>query len=297
MFKHLGTFAVLAVCLFAIAIVMGGCGPDDPPVEEDPIKFVSADPADGSTIQPDATITVTFNRAPDGRSNALLGVDPDEETGRFGNAVTTGNTMTITGYSNGDPFDAGHLKIEILASGVAGTLVTLNYTVEGPPPPPKEKTFKEQLEGEWSITKGALSNGSIVPDITDELAQAGWFVIPSRFFYNRLQFDSSGKVVLIYYVQYVNAIPRVGVDIPKLELTYTLKGSYAISDDSGTSATMTLSFADLALDVKPGNGNWVLPRDLINGGPLADFLGDVLNKERVSINGDELRLGQIIATN
>ena len=27
MLKHLGTFAVLAVCLFAIAIVMGSCGP------------------------------------------------------------------------------------------------------------------------------------------------------------------------------------------------------------------------------------------------------------------------------
>ena len=27
MFKHLGTFALLAVCLFAIAIVMVGCGP------------------------------------------------------------------------------------------------------------------------------------------------------------------------------------------------------------------------------------------------------------------------------
>ena len=25
MFKHLGTFAILAVCLFAIVIVMGGC--------------------------------------------------------------------------------------------------------------------------------------------------------------------------------------------------------------------------------------------------------------------------------
>ena len=25
MFRHLGTFAVLAVCLFAIVIVMGGC--------------------------------------------------------------------------------------------------------------------------------------------------------------------------------------------------------------------------------------------------------------------------------
>ena len=31
MFKRLGIFAILAVCLFAIVIVMGGCDPDDPP--------------------------------------------------------------------------------------------------------------------------------------------------------------------------------------------------------------------------------------------------------------------------
>ena len=31
MFKHLGRFSVLAVCLFAIVIVMGGC--DDPPID------------------------------------------------------------------------------------------------------------------------------------------------------------------------------------------------------------------------------------------------------------------------
>ena len=281
MFKRLGRFAVLAVCLFAIAIVMGGCNGDDPPiVEDDLLEFVSVDPPDGSTIQPDATVTVTFNRAiePDDGVYSFMGRDPDGDSTETGDRVITGSTMTIT-RSGAHPFDAGYLKVEI--QWYAGR-VTLNYTVEGSPPPsPKEKTFKEQLEGTWSITKGALSDGSIVPAVTDEFGQAGWFVIPSLFFYNSLRFDSSGGVVLIYYFQYVNAIPRVGVNLPKLELTYTLKGSYAIADDSGTSATMTLSFADLALDVKPGNGNWVLPKDLINGGPLADFLGDVLNKERV----------------
>ena len=34
MFKRLGTFAVLAVCLFAIAMVMVGCGRDDPPIDK-----------------------------------------------------------------------------------------------------------------------------------------------------------------------------------------------------------------------------------------------------------------------
>ena len=39
MFKRLGTFAVLAVCLFAIVIVMGGCNRDDPPPDK-PIEIV-----------------------------------------------------------------------------------------------------------------------------------------------------------------------------------------------------------------------------------------------------------------
>ena len=37
-FKQLGTFAVLAVCLFAIVIVMGGCGTDNNGKGTDPIK-------------------------------------------------------------------------------------------------------------------------------------------------------------------------------------------------------------------------------------------------------------------
>ena len=35
MFRHLGRFSVLAVCLFAIVIVMVGCGPDE---EETPME-------------------------------------------------------------------------------------------------------------------------------------------------------------------------------------------------------------------------------------------------------------------
>ena len=83
MFRYLGRFAVLAVCLFALAMV--GCGTDDPPVEEEPIKFVSADPVEGSTIQNNATITVTFDGIPEGL----------KVTG--GSAVPGGKTVTIAG--------------------------------------------------------------------------------------------------------------------------------------------------------------------------------------------------------
>ena len=114
MFKQLGRFGVLAVCLFVIAMV--GCGPDDPPVEEDPIKFVSADPAEGSTIQNDATITVTFDGTPEGL----------KVTG--GTAIPGGKTVSIAG-----PFAAGPL---VLGLQWEGDGVVLSYTVAEPPPPP-----------------------------------------------------------------------------------------------------------------------------------------------------------------
>ena len=114
MLKYFVIFIVLVICLFALMLVMGGCGPDDPPVEEDPIKFVSADPADGSTIQNDATITVTFDGTPEGL----------KVTG--GTAIPGGKTVSIAG-----PFAAGPLVLGLQWEGEA---VILSYTVEVPIP-------------------------------------------------------------------------------------------------------------------------------------------------------------------
>ena len=112
MLKHLGTFAILAVCLFAIAIAMGSCNREEPLVEA--IQFLSADPADGSTIQNNATITVTFNGTPEDL----------QVTG--GTATPGGETVTIAGL-----FNAGPLALGLQWEGEA---VTLNYTVEEPIP-------------------------------------------------------------------------------------------------------------------------------------------------------------------
>lgn len=126
MFRHLGRFVVLAVCLFALAMV--GCG-GDPPVEEDPIKFVSANPVDGSTIEAGATITVTFDGIPEGL----------QVTG--GSAVPGGKTVTIAG-----PFAAGPL---VLGLQWEGDGVVLSYTVAEPPAaiidvdPPEGSTIGE----------------------------------------------------------------------------------------------------------------------------------------------------------
>ena len=130
MFRYLGRFAVLAVCLFALAMV--GCGTDDPPVEEEPIKFVSASPVEGSTIQNDATITVTFDGVPEGL----------KVTG--GSAVPGGKTVSIAG-----PFAAGPL---VLGLQWEGDGVVLSYTVEEPPAaiidvsPPEGSTIRASEE-------------------------------------------------------------------------------------------------------------------------------------------------------
>ena len=126
MLKQLGTFAILTVCLFAIA--MGSCNREEPLVEA--IQFLSADPADGSTIQNNATITVTFNGTPEGL----------QVTG--GTATPEGETVTIAG-----PFAPGPLALGLQWEGEA---VTLNYTVEVPPPP----------EGMVLIPAGSFQMGS-----------------------------------------------------------------------------------------------------------------------------------------
>ena len=96
MFRHLGRFAVLALCLFLLAIVMGmeSCE-DDPPIEADPeVRVVSASKTPGSTVIPGTTIVLTFNGTP-------TGVSVNQ-----GTATVTGNTVTLSGL-----FQLGDLVI------------------------------------------------------------------------------------------------------------------------------------------------------------------------------------------
>jgi hypothetical protein len=79
------------------------------------VNFASVNPPSGSTIKPDATITVTFDAAP-----GEVAVNP-------GTATTAGQTVTISG-----PFSAGSLNLGLTwADGFR----VLNYTVTAPKPP------------------------------------------------------------------------------------------------------------------------------------------------------------------
>ena len=85
----------LLVCL-CCAFGINGCGGDEEEVEEVKVEFVSASPAPGSTLEPDATISLTFDGTP-------TGVSVDK-----GIATVTGNTVTISG-----PFRLGDLDLVV----------------------------------------------------------------------------------------------------------------------------------------------------------------------------------------
>ena len=187
MLRYFVIFIILAICLFALMLVMGGCGTDDPPVEEDPIQFVSASPAEGSTIQNDATITVTFDGIPEGL----------QVTG--GTATPGGKTVTIAG-----PFAAGPL---VLGLQWEGDGVVLSYTVEEPPAaivgvdPPEGSTISQY--GDIWITfdsppaKVWVIPGSAEVDVEDNIVniygsfdsgplelKIGWDGVEHTFHYN-----------------------------------------------------------------------------------------------------------------
>ena len=101
-FHKLSCILLIVTCFF-----IAGCGDDvEPPP---PVNFVSVDPPSGSTIAPDATITVTFDAA-----LSEVSVNP-------GTATTAGRTVIISG-----PFSAGSLNLGL--TWVDGFRV-LNYTV------------------------------------------------------------------------------------------------------------------------------------------------------------------------
>ena len=199
MFKRLGRFAVLAVCLFAIVIVMVGCGGDD---------------------------------------------DPPPITGGGG--------------------------------GGGGQV----------------KTFKQQLtEGSWRIMVGTdgTSLDAEAQAMADEIA-GGPGLLKGTMSQNSLRFDdASGKLTWILGFK----ISDRAAPADTLEMIITLKGPYFISEDLGSSATMTLAITEAAAEMKVLGADVNVPAEVQQ--ELADqFLGEVAEDSRASINGDQLRIGQML---
>ena len=169
--------------------------------------------------------------------------------------------------------------------------------VETLPEETKEKTFKEQLvAGQWRAVELDVKNGlRRDPD----LAAKDWadtftrkFGVPytGRVSRNSLRFEDSGKVVIILGFAFI-ADPA----LPELGLIVTLKGSYQIAVDLGSSATVTLSITEIVWDVKPDAADARLEQLEFNiNDELGGVPGEVIGNGRGSIDGGQLRLGSRI---
>ncbi len=167
-FKRL-SFLLLTVTCFLIA----GCDflePTDSTVPSATVGFVSVDPPNGSTIEPDATITVTFDAF------------PGEVAVNQGTVTMAGQTVSISG-----PFSVGPLSLSISwADGVQ----RLTYTVDDPTP-----------EGMVSIPAGEFQMGSNDPEAFND-EQPVHTVYVDAFFMDKYE------VTNLEYQKFVLANPR-----------------------------------------------------------------------------------------
>ena len=166
-------FSVLVLVIISLlSVSIGGCDSDEE-VKPAPVRFVAADPPSGSTIQPDATITITFDDAP---NNVV--VNP-------GRATTAGRrTVEIAG-----PFTAGAVTIAISWDGGSHAV---NYTVVVPEP---------GTEGMVRIPAGEFEMGSNDPE-ADKDEQPVHTIYVDAFYMDQ------HEVTNLEYQQFVLANPR-----------------------------------------------------------------------------------------
>lgn len=160
------------------------------------------------------------------------------------------------------------------------------------PPPIEKKSFKTQLvEGSWRtvVSTAGVALDEVTQKLADGFTQIVRKPLTGRVSQNSLRFENSGKVVMIYGIE----LSPVNDPADMLEFVYTFKGSYWISEDSGSSATTTLSFTEDALNIKPENeALYLIKTDYEE---KSNPPGDVITDERVSINENQLRLGRLVA--
>ena len=163
--------SLVLVMLGVLSLSMGGCTREEE--KPDPVKFILANPPNGSQIQPDATVSVIFDGMP---VNAAV---------TAGTAKTVGQTVTVSG-----PFAVGPLNLTISWRGGARML---NYTVNDPVP-----------EGMALDSRGRVSDGQRRRGRNDEQ--------PVHTVYVDAFFMDEHEVTNLEYKRFVLANPRWGKD-------------------------------------------------------------------------------------
>ena len=139
---YINLFTGICLALATIFLSgMDGCSPTD---EADPAAFVSASPADGSTLQESATIVATFDAPPSGLNVQV----PAGVT-----FSVAGSVVTITGG-----FQPGHLSLVLTWDDGA---TVLNYTV------PK---VEDRYDGDSIIFEqgGTIYEGRVLEGVSED---------------------------------------------------------------------------------------------------------------------------------
>ena len=142
-----------------------------------------------------------------------------------------------------------------------------------------EETFKEQLvEGEWRVVSFNDEHvETFVQELEDEISQDLGFQFKGTEFQNSFRFSGSGTTTWELGIKL--SLP----DVIEFRFLFTIKGSYFVNEDSGSSAIMSLSFTEIAAQLD-GEDFDVPERTL-------GVFHDVAHDGRASINGDQLRIG------
>ena len=129
---HINLFVLVSICLATFLLMsMVGCRRHTEVEEVEPVALIQATPANGSTIQKDATIIATFDSTPTGLN--VTG-------GKF---TLVGSNVTIVG-----PFTPGTLNLTLTWED--GTTV-LTYIVEAPDIPSLPKGMVTIPAGEFEM--------------------------------------------------------------------------------------------------------------------------------------------------
>ena len=180
-------------------------------------------------------------------------------------------------------------RFALLAVCLLAIVIVMGSCGRDDPPiePPKEKTFKEQLvsEGPWRVVS---LEGDRIETFAQGLADGisltfglGVGIFETREDQNSLRFDTSGEITWNYETTIFLDRPDEGIRV-----SFTIKGPYFVNEDSGSSATLSLSFTEADAEFRVDDEAVDLSEEVEEA-----FFGDIADDERASINGDQLRIG------